>query len=197
MGNQTPTPINDDRLTPDLKRTRSGSTMLFYKPGNRSLQSEDADITIKAPRPELYADIIDGAWHWINGCPECNGKEPKWTYRKCDKHDVCVTCRKPRSEIKGSVWGHKNGFRCGPCQGAINAAAKFEALSRVAEKEYDEWDYSHTSNVVCPHCASEYSPDEGPPEGKETCNVCGGEYEVAPEYEVNYTTTVIGKRLTA
>jgi hypothetical protein len=187
--------INDPRLTLDLILTRSGSTMLFRKPGNRSLQPRDADIVIKAPRSELYAKIVDGAWQWVNGCPECNGKKPVWAYVKCDKHDVCVTCGKSRKNLTATPWAHEQGFRCKPCQDALNAARKQEALSRVAESEYDESDYWGTDKVVCPHCASGYQPEEGPPEGEEVCTVCGGKYEVEPEYTVTYTTTVVGERL--
>ncbi len=77
------------------------------------------------------------------------------------------------------------------------AASRLEALKKVAEKEYDEWDYYNTDEVICPHCETKYMPDCEPPEGEEECSVCGGIYSVTPEYSVTYTTEVIGERLTA
>ncbi len=76
------------------------------------------------------------------------------------------------------------------------AAARLEALEKVAAKEYDEWDYYNTDEVVCPHCASSYAPDCETPEGNEICEVCRGEYTVEPEHSVTFTTSVVGERLT-
>lgn len=188
--------IKDIRLTADLKLIRGGSTMYFFKPENKSIQTRDADIVIKAPRPELKAKLIDGEWYWINDCPECNGQAPQWAYAKCDKHNVCVTCHKPRKDIKGTVWGHKKGFRCVPCQEIINAAKRQEALERVASKEYDEWDYVGQDTVKCPHCASTYEPDCDTNGGEETCEICGGVYSLEVEYTASYTTKVVGERQT-
>jgi len=196
MTDLTPIAINDPRLMPDLRRRRNGSAMEFYKPENRSLQSRDADVSIKAPRRELFADLIDGKWYWVNDCPECNGQEPKWAYVKCTKHDVCLTCRTPRSELKEIPWGHVAGFRCKPCQDAIDATNRREALERVAGKDYDEWNYLNTDNVVCPHCETSYQPESGQGEGNETCQTCGGEFSVEVEYSVTYSTSVVGERVT-
>ena len=81
----TPIPINDPRLTPDLKRTRSGSTQGFSKPGKMSF---DPDFTIDPPEQHIFAELIDDQWFWVNGCAECKGEEPTYrnTYIKCVKH---------------------------------------------------------------------------------------------------------------
>lgn len=170
--------------------------MEFRKPGNRSLQTEDADVLIRAPRKELYADLIEGQWCWVNGCPECHGEEPRWAYIKCDKHDVCITCRTPRKELTEIPWGHRKGFQCKPCADAEHKAERNAALARVANKEYDALDYLDNDRVVCPHCEHAYDPDGEVPEGEETCELCGGVFRVEPEYSVTFSTEVVGERVT-
>ncbi len=192
--------IDDDRLTPDMNRVRSGSTMLFRKDyGDREFTNEkNADAVIKAPRHELKAELIDGLWYWVNDCPECNGKEPVHPYVKCEKHDVCVTCGIKRKDIEGIPWGHRNGVRCRPCQSVINEAAKREALEKVAEEEYDEGDYRYTDELLCPHCGTKqhHEMSDGEPSSEDTCETCGGKFSTEIDYSWTYSTEVIGERVT-
>jgi len=186
--------INDDRLTADLDRIRSGSTQEFYKKG---LKRGDLVLALDPPRKELYAELIDGKWYWVNGCAECNGKPRDWmTYIECEKHNVCRICGAKYADLKEPPWGGKHGWQCVPCANREKEEQKRTALKAVAAKEYDEWDYHGTDDVVCPHCGSSYEPDCEIPEGKETCEVCGGEYTVEPEFTTTYTTQVIGERIT-
>ncbi len=189
--------INDKRLTPDLRRVRGGSTMQFFKPGHKTMQPEDADITIQAPRPELFAELINGEWFWVNDCPECKGEVPVYPYVKCDKHNVCVTCKTPRSKLTETPWGTRGGFECQPCFIARRELEKQEALERIAAKKYNEWDYYNMDNVVCPHCGTSYEPDCDISDDDEICELCGGEYSLKVEYSVSYTTEVVGTRITA
>ena len=187
--------INDDRLAGDLDRIRSGSTQQFYRKG---LRERNHVLSLEPPRKELYAELIDGEWYWVNGCAECNGKPRDWmTYVECDEHNVCRTCKIKRADLKESPWGGKHGWQCAPCAKKEMEAKKQAALEAVASKEYDEWDFRHTDNVVCPHCTSSYEPDCETPEGEEVCETCGGAYSVEPEYTVTYTTKVVGERLLA
>ncbi|MDP0995313.1 hypothetical protein, partial [Klebsiella pneumoniae] len=84
------------------------------------------------------------------------------------------------------------------CQDAEDAVAKAKALAKVAESEYDEWDYRGQDECKCPHCATVIhveSEDYG--DKTMNCDTCGGEFEMVVEYAVQFTTTVIGERLTA
>jgi len=198
MSDIKPIPINDDRLSPDMRRTSGGRVNSFYKPGDRSLQGDDADVTLESPAKGWRAELIDGQWFWVNECPECNGKAGDWTFGKCDKHDVCVTCGIHRSKLNNIPWGHRRGFRCKPCQDAIDEQTRREALAKVAAKEYDEHDYLWTAEPLCPHCASKiYYSGESPESytGENECDICGGKYECEVDYSVTFTTTVIGDRV--
>jgi len=207
--------INDERLAAYEKRTRSGAEQVFYtgddardfaryraERGNEShgvvMHDKPDTIRIQPPEKHFYAQLIDGEWWWLNGCAECNGRPRDWmTYIECDKHNVCRTCKTPRSEIKETPWGGKHGWQCKPCADIDAKNLKQEMLQSVADKEYDEWDYSCCDEVTCPHCSSTYEPDESANDGNEVCDVCGGEYSLEVEHSVSYTTTVVGERLKA
>lgn len=126
--------IQDERLTPDLKRTRSGRTQEFRAPDKKSF---DADFTIEPPEKHIYAELIDNEWYWVNGCPECNGLEPTWrnTHIKCLEHDRCVSCRIKREELKEIPWGHQNGFKCKPCADKEKAIKLKSALEKIKSLE--------------------------------------------------------------
>jgi hypothetical protein len=192
--------IENDKLTSDMELTRSGSTMLFRKDydDRQFTNDQNADVVIKAPRPELTAKLINGGWHWVNDCPECNGKEPQWAYLKCEKHNVCVTCGISRKDTQGTIWGHRNGFRCDSCQTTINEQKRIEALARVAEKEYDEWDYIYKDDMLCPHCGMKqhHEMSDGEPPAEEICETCGGKFSIEVEYSWTYSTAVVGERIT-
>lgn len=191
--------IQDERLTPELKRVRSGRKQAFYLPTNRSLQTEDADITLEPPEPHIYAELIDGQWYWLNGCAECNGEPRDWgTYIECEEHNRCRTCGIKRAELTEAPWAGKNGWQCKPCADIEKRANRLRALEAAAAEEFDEYDYMHNTNIKCPHCNHEYKPctADGLPEGAHECDVCGGEYSIEPEPCVYYTTRLIGERLT-
>ena len=193
-------PIENNKLTPNMKLSRSGSTMMFRKDyGDRKItRIDNADVVIKAPKPELVAELIDGEWYWFNDCDECNGNGKDWGYVKCEKHNVCVTCGTPRKDIKGTAWGHRKGFRCDPCQTALNEQARRKALEKVAEKEYDEWDHQYTDDLLCPHCGTKqhHEMSDGEPSSENECEICGGKFSVEIDYSWTYSTRVIGERET-
>ena len=195
--------INDSRLTPTMDVVRSGSTMLFREVKTREFISvENADVVLKHPtNKSMYAKLIDSKWYWVNGCSHCDPSQSQ--YIVCDEHDKCVTCQQPRSAQTQHVWGCSNNtWRCAACQTRLVSERKQTALKRVAKAversgEYDKWEYQSQDNIKCPHCATEHEPctADGVPEGEETCDTCGGAYNVEPEYSISYTTTVIGERL--
>jgi len=193
--------INDDRLTPDMERVRAGKIQMFRKP-NKSrefINQQNADVVLEPPRRELYAELIDGKWWWVNGCAQCNGKSRGWrAYIECEKHDVCRVCGKKRVDIKEVVWGHPDGWWCESCKEADRKEKAIKALRSVAETEYDETDYHYNDDIVCPHCGthSNYDGSEGPPESDEICDVCGGEYSVEHEISITFSTACKGTRIT-
>ena len=206
--------INDPRLVNYTNRNRSGSEQVFYTGGDErdfdrykadqaasnstNVKMHDKSDTIRLRHAEkhLFAELIDGEWWWVNGCYECNGLERDWMcYVECDHHNVCRSCKTPRSEIKESVWGGKHGWQCNTCEAEESLKRKRDALAAVADEEFDDWDFSNNDQVVCPHCKSKYSPDE-PSDGDVDCGTCGGEFTVEIEYSISYTTKLKGKRLT-
>lgn len=199
--------ITNKALTPTMEILRSGSTMLFREknPDDRTfIDSKNADVILEHPSNKaMYADLVNEQWYWVNGCSHCDNSQSP--YIVCEKHDKCVDCNKPRSFFKEAVWGCRNNtWQCNGCHEKEAARAKQEALQRVARKvkesgEYDEWEYYNQDKIKCPHCATEIEPctADGVPEGKETCHVCNGDYEIEPIYELTYTTKVLGERLLA
>jgi len=205
--------IGDPRLSEYTQRTRSGRIQVFYTgTDNRDFARYKAEgggtgvavemhdkpdvIRLEPPERHWYAELIDGEWWWLNGCGECNGEPRSWsTYIECEKHNVCRTCEIPRAELKEPPWGGANGWQCKPCADAEREALKRERLLAVAEKEYDEYDYMNRGRVVCPHCETAYSPDDPESSEEKECEICGGKYSLEVEYEVRYSTTVIGERL--
>ncbi|WP_257605785.1 hypothetical protein [Pseudomonas amygdali] len=77
----------------------------------------------------------------------------------------------------------------------MDAAAKTAALEKVAEAEYDEWDYRDQSECKCPHCATViHIESEDYSDKNMDCDTCGGAFRLQLEYSVTFTTTVIGER---
>ncbi len=179
--------IENDKLTPDMQLSRSGSTMLFRKDyGDRQFANEkNSDVVIKAPRPELVARLIDNEWCWVNECPECIGKEPVFPYVKCEKHNVCVTCGIKRKDLKETPWGHRNGFVCKPCE---DARVK-SIIDAFQATEINEDDFNYRSDVKCLYCGYEFYPDDFYETGTLECGNCSNELHVEVEYEPYYTIT--------
>lgn len=187
------------------ERLRSGSTdiwnhALHGKPHRNGLP----EVRLAPPEVGLYAERIDSAWYWVSGCAKCNGTGEQWNYSVCDKHDVFRLCSIHRSKLTETPWSHPDGWTCKSCQDAEDAQAKAAALAlalalaKVAEGEYNEWDYRCQDECKCPHCATVIhieSEDYG--DKKMECDTCGGSFELVTEYSVSFTTTVIGERITA
>ncbi|MCW8885554.1 MAG: hypothetical protein OQK12_09915, partial [Motiliproteus sp.] len=164
--------IDDPRIETYEKRTRSGSEQVFYtgsderdfdrwraEGGNKKhgVEMHDKPDTIRITPPErhYYAELIEGEWWWVNGCAECNGRPRDWmTHIECEDHDRCAHCGCSREALAEPPWGRKDGWVCKPCAEIEAAAERHKALSKVAEEEYDEWDYHHTDEIICPHCAT-------------------------------------------
>jgi hypothetical protein len=207
--------INDDRIANYTKRSRSGRTQEFYTGTDaRDFSRQHADrkagvvnpkmhlcadtIHIQPPERHIYSELINGEWYWLNGCAECNGNPRDWmTYIECEEHDVCSICQIHRTKLEDIPWGGKHGWKCKPCQQRLDDTAKWEALNKVAETDYEEDDYLYNSNVICPHCATDQGHEscDGEPSEKSTCDTCGGEFSVEVNYAVDYSTQVIGERV--
>ena len=201
--------INNPVLAKYINRTRSGSEQVFYtgndsrdfkryqREGQKEMHDKPDTIRINPPKSHYYAELIEGEWWWVNGCAGCNGDDTGWCYRKCDEHDVCDTCKCSRQELTETPWGTRTGWQCKPCAKKEADIAKQEALQKVAEREYEPYDYLNQDNVICPHCATEFENmmDDGEPEANQECEVCGGEFSLEVEYNVTFYTKVIGERL--
>jgi hypothetical protein len=184
--------IEDDRLTPDMERVRNGSQQLFRPKGNNRefLSAENATTVLNPPSQELFAELdeTDGRWYWVSGCAECNGKPSDWmTYIECDKHNVCRTCKCPRSALTENPWGGKNGWQCKPCADREHEERKAAALAAVEDAEID---HDYTDKPVCPYCGTEASQEDNIEEDDELeCDVCDGEFKVTNVYiSVSYST---------
>lgn len=155
-------------------------------------------VRLDPPETGLCAERIDGAWYWVSGCAKCNGTGEKYSYSVCDKHNVCRLCGTHRSKLTETPWGHPDGFTCKSCQDAENAVAKAAALAKVAETDYDKWDYRNLDECKCPHCDTVIhieSADYG--DKNMECDTCNGLFELTTEYTVSFTTKAIGERITA
>ena len=182
-----------------VDRTRSGKTNIWnHAMHGRPHVNGLAEVRLEPPEAGLYAERIDGAWYWVSDCAKCIGTGEKWSYSVCDKHNVCRLCSTHRSKLTEIPWGHPEGFTCKHCQDSVDAIVKAEALAKVAETDYDEWDYRCQDECKCPHCATViHIETEDYGDKNMTCDTCDGEFELVTEYAVQFTTTVIGERITA
>ncbi len=70
--------INDDRLTPTMRRLRDGSTQLFREASKNDgsfINSDNACVILKHEKRSMYAELIDGFWYWVEGCGPCKGEK--------------------------------------------------------------------------------------------------------------------------
>jgi hypothetical protein len=149
-------------------------------------------IRIEPPEQHLYAELIDGEWFWVNGCAECLGKPRDWTtYIECDKHNVCAKCGCSRDELTEAPWGRKSGWVCKPCADTEDKARHEAAMERVADYEYDKWDFYCNDEITCPYCKAEiesdcelYSSDGD----DHKCHDCGNTFELTAVPKVEWTT---------
>lgn len=186
----TPQPINDSRLTADMDRIRSGPTQLFYSHGDRRTPV----AAIEPDEKHYYAELIDGVWCWVNGCAECNGQPRDWmTYIECDKHNVCRTCKTPRSQLKEAPWGGEHGWQCKPCADIEHEADKSAALAAMPE-EHDEMDYHFEDKPRCPYCDLEFEVDSEEIDGmlgiekERECGRCDHIFTIEAEMSITYST---------
>ncbi len=193
--------IEDDRLNPSLERIRSGTIQKFYPPlsGGRD---KDILFTLLAPSKEMYAELIDGIWYWVKGCSKCEDSMnygESHSYQVCYEHDRCVQCNTHREDLTETPWGHKNGFICKPCSDENDARIREEAFKKVNSEDYDESDCICNDTIICPHCGSDNGTEEIDYEEmkqEKECYVCKGKYKLTLNFTVDYSTEVIGERLT-
>ncbi|MNC73084.1 hypothetical protein D3C75_1242260 [compost metagenome] len=71
-------------------------------------------------------------------------------------------------------------------------------MAKFAEAEYDDSDFEMQDECKCPHCASVlHIETEDYGDKTMTCDVCDGNFELTLNYEVTFSTKVIGERVTA
>ena len=181
------------------ERLRSGKTNIWNACSHdRPHRNGLPEVRLDPPEVGLYAERIDGAWYWVSGCAKCNESGEKYSYSVCDEHNVCRLCSTHRSKLTEAPWGHPDGFTCKPCQDAEDAVGKAAALAKLAETDYDEWDYRNLDECKCPHCATViHIETEDYGDKNMECDTCKGLFELTTEYSVSFTTKVIGERITA
>ena len=184
--------INDKRLTPSMRRTRSGRNQEFTNPDTKEV------IVLTHDKRSMYADLINGAWYWVEGCPECKGElRSGMTYQECDEHDRCSRCNTNRKDIVGAAWGGvKNGWTCNTCKQKEFAERRAEAFEKFKEAEYGEYDFYNADDIKCPHCGSKIHDDSITDTEELECGVCEGKVRVEVEISRSYTTSIVGKRVT-
>lgn len=198
-------PINDSRLKPGIKRTRSGMIQQFGERvvcGGKLIQ--ECDFTITPPAQHYCAEEINGVWMWVNDCARCNQNGIKWSYISCIDHDRCQHCDTKRSEATtmpdGGVWGHidadgYSGWICHSCNEREQQAIRDAALARIPPTEdFDETDYWHEDEAKCPWCNAKIHTDEsyGADGQKYTCDECGHLFTLTAEHSVSWTTKRLG-----
>jgi len=204
-------PVDDPRIEGYTRRTRNGSTQVFYtgddsrdfdryraEGGNQKpdvkMHDKPDTINIIPEASHYYADLIDGVWWWVNGCAECNGRSRDWmTYVECDAHNVCRSCQCSRASLTATPWGGKNGWQCTPCADREHGEIKQAALLKA---QADGVDHFYEDRVVCPHCGNGHNSDEGhDDDGVTVCGVCDGHFTTEVDISYAYTTTIVGSRV--
>ena len=179
--------IKDGRLTPTMRRVRSGRNQIFTE--------GDIEVKIQHERKEMFAELIDGKWYWINGCAECNGKERTWnTYIECEEHDRCSVCDAKRNEIEGSVWGGSKGWTCNPCMEEKRLDARRKAFDKL---DGELPDCLYRDEIICPHCGTKLSSADIYESQIMDCDVCEGGIDLEVEYSPTYSTVCVGERMTS
>ena len=124
-------------------------------------------------------------------CYVCEGTEPYYMSKRCEKHDVCLTCGKKRKDLTGYPWGHKGGFVCQDCE-EKRRADKIEKFAKENENEEDFYD----DNVsICPYCGHGNTDDDGAEEYhmdgdyEMVCGECDSEYSMSTRISYSYTTS--------
>jgi len=194
--------IKDKRLTPTMKRVRSGKTQLFREPNidNRFTDEDNAAAVLVHPTDvAMYAELIDNKWYWVTGCAECKGEPRDWmTYVECDKHNRCSVCHINTKDLPEGVgrWGNKTGWICSTCHDEKKAEVRREAFEKFDSQENDKWDFYSNDEPICPHCGTKLGTDELYETQDVECHVCEGIVEVEVEFTPTYTTSIKGERIT-
>lgn len=191
-------PIADPRLSVDMKRVRSGRDQLFRKKdiNNRTfISKKNADVILVPNEKHLYAFLYQEEWLWVNGCCECNGEKRDWvnSYIECIIHDVCRSCKTPRSEVK-TCWAGKDGWQCDVCIDSEREQRKKHLLEK-AEK-YNECDFSGLSKIKCPRCNDEFNEyweliDTNNDRDQEVdCPTCEAKFYVVVNTSISFDVTL-------
>ena len=154
--------INDDRLTPTMKRVRNGKTQMFREPNidNKFTNKENAAVILVHPTDvAMYAELIDEEWYWVTGCVECKGEKRDWmSYIECDEHNRCSSCSTNSKDLEEGVsrWGGKEGWTCSTCKEEKDLEIRKEAFGKFNSEDYDEWDFRSNDEIICPHCGKAF-----------------------------------------
>ncbi len=193
--------IEDDRLNPTLSRTRCGKEQKFYPPNYKSWD-KDVLFILLPPSDEMYAELIDDVWYWVKGCNKCKDSMnygESYSYQVCYEHNRCVQCNTHRKDLTEVPWGHKDGFICKPCADKNDMEIRRKAFEKVNSEDYDEDNYLYQNSVICPHCGSDNGTEDvdyTETQLEQECHVCTGRYRLTLNYSVDYSTEVIGERIT-
>lgn len=180
-----------------------GRTLYFRLPENESrtfIGKNSHDFAIEKPERHLHARFENGAWHYTNECPECNGVKEHYFFGYCDKHDTCVSCGTNTKDLAKGVerWGIRNGsFLCTTCKERKEKERRRAALESFDEENFDEFDYKFNHEPKCPYCGTvnkyfEYDGDNNPEPIE--CETCQYTYKLEIDWEITYSTKRIGPK---
>jgi hypothetical protein len=188
--------LNDPRVQPGMKRTRSGPHQHFYEEVSRRKRVALYDFTIPSPQKSWYAQEIDGVWCWVDGCDKCNGVHENHCYIRCEKHDVCVSCGIGREQAavnkNGAKWGVRGGWQCETCHESARQIRLAAAEARIRERdENEETECFFESEPHCPWCGFKMD-DDGENNSAvsqiEECPDCERQFKLTAEHSVNWST---------
>lgn len=119
-------------------------------------------------------------------CWVCEGGTPRSIFGyRCEKHNVCDVCKKPRKEINGIPWGTKTGFICEECRQKQNQ----EKIDTWSKEDHDDYVYRNNHEIVCPYCGYKHYPDDTYESVDEyECPNCDSIMWVEIEYTPSFST---------
>lgn len=121
-------------------------------------------------------------------CYICDKTEPGY-FNRCDKHNVCLSCGKHKSQLPQPHWCTRGGFRCGKCE-----EKRIKDKIEKFQEENPDAHFDYEDEIICPHCGEKHSQDgEGEVFYRDgdhdfTCGDCGNEFEVTTYIEFSYSS---------
>lgn len=189
-------PINDPRLTPELSRVRSGADQVFTLHDKKDWRNDKEICTLHGVSQSHYAQLVNGVWHWVEGCDKCNGRTDRYACKRCVEHDVCVSCHvlmaKASTSENGAVWGHVGGWQCNDCHEKDRRAQLALAEVAIIERtQFGDTECYGEDKPTCPWCGHSYETDDSDYNACDDvreCDNCERTYKLTACHEVTFNS---------